>query len=1462
MRRPTFKEVIATFIFFLVTITSTLMLRPVHTMLSGLLSAQTKRVFSVFEEKFGLSVSYESLSPAVVTGLRIKNIVLCDASDGSEVVRIDKTVIRYSILDFLRGKEIYAIKDVTVDGFTVDLNRNGDITIISKIQDMLVRKSERKKPEEKKKLSLSQMEELVSEFPFNVFVKNVHLRYQHDDDYADVFLKRIYLDFLKQSSRITLKSVGAVKARYAGKNYRTAFSADGILPENLDGSSFIFRLSETVLDSVYVRHLNLLSNYSNHVVDVKSYQNNYPFDFFVSMNLETRDVHSIIETKKLMPSSVVSLSRPNDTFNKIKNFSLSSKSQADFNLGSKEIKYVSSGELYVPPAIFRDGFMLSFAFYGDQNEVSVEKLNAAGKSIEADFNGSLSFEKLQLAGMLNAPFICLSDGHTVSTEIFFDPQEYGFKAYAPQVLFNEKALTGVELDLYPSGNNIYYSFELQDFYNNTSQSPGIVKFNGSFEKSEKRFELDLVSEELFVGSVVELVSFFLPDFPELSFGVLQHLVLNGDFFVSSNLSRSSTSFYVPYLVIADTSGANRMAYLELSGTEEGIEVSRFDYTHNGKMISTVADVIISDNGEFSFDVKTTSDNYPYSFTGNYMPGILSIAGDYGFAFEVHRSDKNSFDGSFSTGGFPFTAGDVKLMVSSDCSFMYSKENGIDLRIARLEGSEVGLKFPFEPRISLSGSVTKYGVFLEQLVYSDKYSVLDGNMSLLCNIYQKVFSSASLNLELKNPLSAESVSLSAEVSNPFGAGFSVENIKSDFMYNAQLSTNNLGLNRFNMEKSENNRLTALISVYGNLENPNVGLEISQLSLMKAGTILESSCSAFVDEKKLNVDRFSLNYGAYSVSGLKTNLDLSDFTGTASCEIDGTLLKRSVHVPVRLSISDTVREKSSLLPKEFVANLECSEISGTLLKKHFPLSLTVLHDESATSFYTGPEQGISGYISSENELHLSVAENKPVNFKVTGSIQGETVDVSVNDVKVELAKIFSFIDIPKLRVYDGLLKGDLGISGMKTDPDFSGSLTLFRSDFTLPEIVSQRISLPPCDFVFDHNMVSLGETRAKIKKDRALYVAMQTVFQNWKFDHLDVQLRSPKDNYVPGNFEIRLAKFIGDAALDLNLHLEDRYLDVTGNIDLKNMSVNVKTKELGNPPPQRKIMIRADLGIAFAQHVTFNLDPLIRAVLIPGTGFGFKYDMSDSSVELNGDLALRSGDVSYLSRSFYLKSGNIRFNRNDKRFNPIINVQAETRERDTNGNEVRIILSAVNQYFDDFNPTFSSIPARSETQIMSMLGQIAVGDSENVAELLFATGDYAIQSTIGRSIENKLRDFLNFDILSVRTNVLQNALNYNLNKTKDENSSYGIGNFFDNSTVYMGKYFGRSLYVDSLMHLSYDKDRVNDTYAPGGLQFQPEIGLEIESPFVNIRWNMAPKLNGLRTVNLVDSTSVTLSWKFSF
>jgi hypothetical protein len=293
----------------------------------------------------------------------------------------------------------------------------------------------------------------------------------------------------------------------------------------------------------------------------------------------------------------------------------------------------------------------------------------------------------------------------------------------------------------------------------------------------------------------------------------------------------------------------------------------------------------------------------------------------------------------------------------------------------------------------------------------------------------------------------------------------------------------------------------------------------------------------------------------------------------------------------------------------------------------------------------------------------------------------------------------------------------------------------------------------------------------------------------------------------------------------------------------------------------------LDITLGNHTIFRYDPILRAVFVPGTRFNFRGDTSESLYKIEGELEVRSGDIAYLNRNFYLKQGTLKFLTTETTFNPLITVQAETRERDENGSEVRLILTAKNQYLLDFNPTFSSIPAKSETQIRAMLGQLAVGDSKNVSSFLLATGDYALQSTIGRPIENKLRDFLNFDIFSVRTSVLQNAVKFGINGNSknaetSEQRKYGLGNVLDNSTVYIGKYFGSVLYADALMHWTYDESRVDDKITASGLVFKPEFGLELESPFANIRWTTAPDIDAMINKRIVSSTSITLSWKFSF
>ena len=122
-------------------------------------------------------------------------------------------------------------------------------------------------------------------------------------------------------------------------------------------------------------------------------------------------------------------------------------------------------------------------------------------------------------------------------------------------------------------------------------------------------------------------------------------------------------------------------------------------------------------------------------------------------------------------------------------------------------------------------------------------------------------------------------------------------------------------------------------------------------------------------------------------------------------------------------------------------------------------------------------------------------------------------------------------------------------------------------------------------------------------------------------------------------------------------------------------------------------------------------------------------------------------------------------------------------------------------------------------------------------------------------------MNFDIFSVRTNILQNTINLST-KRKDTNI-FSVGNFFDNSTVYIGKYLGSALYADAMLNMSASNYHDVDYLSANSILFQPEFGLELELPVINIRWDMAWKFTpGAQLQSFVPATTVSLSWKFTF
>ena len=296
-------------------------------------------------------------------------------------------------------------------------------------------------------------------------------------------------------------------------------------------------------------------------------------------------------------------------------------------------------------------------------------------------------------------------------------------------------------------------------------------------------------------------------------------------------------------------------------------------------------------------------------------------------------------------------------------------------------------------------------------------------------------------------------------------------------------------------------------------------------------------------------------------------------------------------------------------------------------------------------------------------------------------------------------------------------------------------------------------------------------------------------------------------------------------------------------------------------------KVDLDMLVGQHgrVFFpnKENPVLKALINPQTKIRLKLDSETDFFELNGDLILRGGSIVALGRTFYLREGRLLFNDKQGTLDPLITVRAEMRETDSEGDNVKIFLTAENQKLSAFSPSFSSSPAKSESEIMALLGQIVIPeDTDSIRDFginVLAGGlNYVAQTTAVKEVEDRLRDLFKFDIFSLRTTILQNALLVGLN---NNNNSATIGNYLDNSSVYIGKYFGNAMYLDALLHFDYNASLVETGRSITGLSLEPEIGFELDSPFALIRWSLSPSIGNINNFWIPD-VSVGFSWKLMF
>ena len=693
---------------------------------------------------------------------------------------------------------------------------------------------------------------------------------------------------------------------------------------------------------------------------------------------------------------------------------------------------------------------------------------------------------------------------------------------------------------------------------------------------------------------------------------------------------------------------------------------------------------------------------------------------------------------------------------------------------------------------------------------------------------------------------------------------------------QLQLTSFGLNRFGLMQNDANRLSATLYTSGTIEHPYVSLNVQDSSVLISSEFLNITGSMVLEDRDLDINDLNIHYDFVNVNNIQAKASLETMSMEATGDLNCDLMGKSLEAPLTLSLSNAIVPQGKFLPDSFMVSLSTPKMAGSLLKKQFPLSFNLLYSDKQFALFSSENAGVTGSLSLDGNMDINIDNKDFLQAKLAGFGNMTFADMNLSDCKVDLQKLCTYVNIDDLAIINsGLLQGGVHIGGSLDDPDFSGSMNISKVDLKLPVITKQKMTSDLVTLNFDGNEIDLAKNIFTTKSGARAELELKFFLNKWAMNHLEGSLKTVKKDLFPVFVSNDLFKFEGDLSTDLQLYYEGNIVEVTGKVFGDKVSItssissfaNSKNSQLSDKNDKNSdkdndedsLLIKTDLEVTLGTHVSLTFDPLLRCVFVPNTVINVKVDQEENSYIVDGLLGLKSGDLSYLNRNFYIKSGSIKFNPDDIS-NPLVTITAETREKDERNQTVKIILTMENQYLQNANPRFTSVPAKSENEIRSLLGQIVVADSENAANFIVAASDYALQSTVVRTAENKLRDLLNFDIFSLRTNFLQNTLNLS-SSGKSSRDTITIGNLLDNSTVYIGKYLNSSLYVDALLHISAVDGSAN-SISLNSLDFQPEFGLELESPIANIRASMTPNINDLLKGQFVPSASLELSWKIAF
>jgi hypothetical protein len=538
---------------------------------------------------------------------------------------------------------------------------------------------------------------------------------------------------------------------------------------------------------------------------------------------------------------------------------------------------------------------------------------------------------------------------------------------------------------------------------------------------------------------------------------------------------------------------------------------------------------------------------------------------------------------------------------------------------------------------------------------------------------------------------------------------------------------------------------------------------------------------------------------------------------------------------------------------------------------PWNLNVHSQDGRLAFEGGPGSSINGWVDPSLAFRVSLGSPLPVNGTASGSITGdqigatadfETIELTVLNPMLKSASVLTAAGtLPIYHVSAGVAAGTISVKGPVNDPDFSGRLDIVGGGVDSAYSPDQAGPIQGT-LVFSGKTFSAEGTSAAVGAGRMNASASFTI-DHWSPITFDIALAT--EGTVPVRLRGRFGRLLADGSGTGQVHIvgNDRAVNVTGDLVISDCRIALGDTPTGKFVPEDVPTI-VSLTARTGKRVEFywpSTDvPVLRTTATPGDTIAITYRGDTGAYSVKGVAGVQGGEIYYFDRSFIMRKGSITFDEDQTKFDPWVTAAAEVREWDPGtAEEVRITLNA-DSPFSKFSPRFTSDPPRSDDLILAMIGApiVSRAESQGIGLAALVYTDILSQTWILRPFEQKVRQVLNLDMFSIRTQVLQNLLAQKL---------FGVtANPLDNTSVSLGKYLGNDLFLEMLVRLQQPQLPGGVSIPGGGLTgtsagLQPDLELTLEwtTPFFLLDWSFLPKHP--ESLFLTDN-SLSFNWRFSY